>query len=174
MRQRLWNRTLNFGCTRSRFQRSSEDFFAKLSYLFPFISLSLPEWHAETRQQAARLVVVAGRGHDRHLEAAQLVDLVVVDLRENDLLAQAERVVAPSVEALRVDAAEVADAGQRDVQQTVEEVPHPAAAKRGLDANRLALAELECGDCLARLDQRRLPAGDRDHVTNHGGALHIL
>ena len=31
MRQRLWNRTLNFGCTRSRFQRSSEDFFAKLT-----------------------------------------------------------------------------------------------------------------------------------------------
>jgi hypothetical protein len=30
----LWNRTLNFGCTRSRFQRSIEDFFAKLSYLF--------------------------------------------------------------------------------------------------------------------------------------------
>jgi len=30
MRQRLWNRTLNFGCTRSRFQRSIEDFFAKL------------------------------------------------------------------------------------------------------------------------------------------------
>ena len=35
MRQRLWNRTLYLGCTRSRFQRSIEDFFAKLSYLFP-------------------------------------------------------------------------------------------------------------------------------------------
>src|SRR4029077_20818741 len=34
MRQRLWNLTLNLGCTRSRFQRSIEDFFAKLSYLF--------------------------------------------------------------------------------------------------------------------------------------------
>src|SRR5713101_5883304 len=30
MRQRLCNRTLNFGCTRSRFQRSIDDFFAKL------------------------------------------------------------------------------------------------------------------------------------------------
>src|SRR5260370_26603402 len=143
MRQRLWNRTLNFGCTRSRFQRSSEDFFAKLSYLIPFICLPLPERHAETRQQAARLIVVAGRGHDRHLEAAQLVDLVVVDLREHDLLAQAERVVAPSVEALRVDAAEVADAGHRDVQQLVEEVPHAAAPKPVLNANPLSPANLD-------------------------------
>src|SRR5260221_6507868 len=114
MRQRLWNRTLNFGCTRSRFQRSSEDFFAKLSYLFPFISLSLPERHAETRQQAARLIVVASRGHDRHLEAAQLVDLVVVDLPEHDLLAQAKRVDAPSVEALRSDPVDVPLPGQLD------------------------------------------------------------
>src|SRR5260370_8326214 len=103
MRQRLWNRTLNFGCTRSRFQRSSEDFFAKLSYLFPFICLSLPERHAEARQQAARLIVVAGRGHDRHLEAAQLFDLVVVDLREHDLLAIADQLVAPSIKPPRVD-----------------------------------------------------------------------
>src|SRR5229473_7568557 len=129
MRQRLWNRTLNFGCTRSRFQRSSEDFFAKLSYLFPFIRLSLSERHAETRQQAARLVVVAGRGHDGDLEPAQLVDLVVVDLREHDLLAQAERVVAAAVEAVWVHAAEVANAGQRDIEQLVQEVPHAPAAK---------------------------------------------
>src|SRR6266700_4790581 len=126
MRQRLWNRTLYLGCTRSLFQRSSEDFFAKLSYLFP---LSLPERHAKARQQAACLVVIAGGGHDRHLEPAQLVDLVVVDLREHDLLAQAEGVVAAAVEAFRVHASEVADAGQRDVEELVEEVPHAADAK---------------------------------------------
>src|SRR5260370_25912320 len=34
MRQRLWNRTLYLGWTRSLFQRSSEDFFAKPSYLY--------------------------------------------------------------------------------------------------------------------------------------------
>src|SRR5207245_10614503 len=105
MRHRLWKRTLNFGCTRSRFQRSSEDFFAKLSYLIPFICLSLPEGHAETRQHAARLIVVAGRGHDRDLETTQLVVLVVVDLREHDLLAEAERAVAADLEAGRAHAA---------------------------------------------------------------------
>src|SRR5206468_9348800 len=38
MRQRLWDRTLNFGCARSRFQRSIEDFLAKLSPSTSFIS----------------------------------------------------------------------------------------------------------------------------------------
>src|SRR5438132_12359716 len=104
----------------SRFQRSSEDFFAKLSYLFPFISLSLPEGHAEAGQQAARLVVVPCCGRDRYLEPAQLVDLVVVDLGEHDLLAQAQRVVAAAVEAVGVDAAEVADAAQRHVEDVVQ------------------------------------------------------
>src|SRR3989441_8374101 len=168
MRHRLWKRTLNFGCTRSRFQRSSEDFFAKLSYLIPFICLSLPEGHAETRQQAARLIVVAGRGHDRDLETTQLVDLVVVDLREHDLLAQAERVVASAVEAVRVDTAEVTNARQRDVQKLVEEVPHAAAAKGGLDSDRLTLAQLERRDGLAGLDERGLLPRDRDHVADRG------
>src|SRR5216684_4341393 len=126
----------------------------------------LPKWHAETRQQAARLIVVTGGGYDRDLQPAQLVDLVVVDLRKYDLLAQAERVVAAAVEAVRIHAAEVADAGQRDIEQLVEEVPHAAAAKRGLDADRLALAQLEGGDRLAGLDQRRLLTGDRDHVAD--------
>src|ERR1700675_5100988 len=101
MRQRLWNRTLNFGWTRSLFQRSSADFFAKLF-------LPLLEWHADACQKTPRLVVGAGCGHDRHFQPAELVDLVVVDLREDDLLAQAERVAATPVKTLRVDATQAA------------------------------------------------------------------
>ena len=51
-------------------------------------------------------------GDDAHFEPAQPVDLVVVDLREGELLAQAERVVAAAVEDSGRHAAEVADAGQ--------------------------------------------------------------
>src|SRR5487761_172309 len=161
MRQRLWKRTLNLGWTRSLFQRSSCDFFAKPS-------LPLLEWHAEACQQTPRLVVCAGRGHDRHFQPAKLVDLVVVDLRKDDLLAQAERVVAAAVEALAVDAAEVADSRERDVEQLVQEEPHAAAAQGRLDADRLARAKLERGDRLARLDERGLLARDRDHVADRG------
>ena len=52
---------------------------------------------------------VLRRGRDRHVEAANLVDLVVVDLGEDDLLADADRVVAAAVERRRLQAAEVAD-----------------------------------------------------------------
>src|ERR1700674_213156 len=161
MRQRLWNRTLNLGWTRSLFQRSSCDFFAKLP-------LPLLEWHTEAGQQTPRLVVGAGCGHDRHFQPAKLVDLVVVDLREDDLLAQAERVVAAAVEALGVDTAEVADSRECDVEELVEEEPHAPAAQGGLDADRLAGAQLEGGDRLPRLDERGFLACDGDHVADRG------
>src|SRR5713226_9108759 len=140
MRQRLWNRTLNLGLIASLFQRSSDDFFANT------LPLPLAEWHAEARQQAARLVVCAGCRHDRHFQPAELVDLVVVDLGEHDLLPEAKRVVAAPVESLGAHAAEVADAGERDVEQLVEEEPHAPSPQRGLDANRLTGAQLEGGD----------------------------
>src|SRR5215469_13913867 len=87
-RHRLWNRTLNLG---ARFQRSIADFFAK-------IPLPLPEGHAQLRQQRAALLVCLRRRHDGNLEAADLVDAVVIDLGKDDLLAQAQGVVVATVE----------------------------------------------------------------------------
>src|SRR5437016_14507221 len=110
------------------------------------LPLPLSKWHSESCQQASSLVVGACGGDDRDFKPAQLVDLVVVDLREHDLLAQAKRVVAASVESIRGHTAKVTNARQRDVQQLVEEVPHAPAAERRLDADGLALAKLESRD----------------------------
>src|ERR671914_483483 len=55
-------------------------------------------------------------------EPADLIDAVVVDLREDDLLADAERVVAAAVERARAQPAEVAQARQGDRDQPVEEL----------------------------------------------------
>src|SRR5688500_6066241 len=51
------------------------------------------ERHAELLEQRERLRVVVGRGCYRNVEPADLVDRVVVDLREDDLLAHPQRVV---------------------------------------------------------------------------------
>ena len=51
-------------------------------------------------EQRAALVVGLGGGHDRDVHALDLVDLVEVDLGEDDLLLEAERVVAAAVERL--------------------------------------------------------------------------
>src|SRR6185312_12645993 len=126
---------------------SIELFFAMLGSLYPrlrgFVSVSLPEREIESGQQGARLVVGIGGGADRDVHATRFRDLVEIDLGENDVLLDAERVVASAVEALRVQAAEVADAGQRDVHQAIDEIVHARLAQRDLAADRLVLAQLE-------------------------------
>src|SRR5260221_122616 len=70
---------------------------------------------------------------------------------------------------------EGADGRECDRQQAVEEFPHPVAAQRSLRADRLALAELEVRDRLARLGDERLLAGDRREVLGRAvDQLHVL
>ena len=93
---------------------------------------ALPERHAELPQELAclvvgRAVVVMVTSRPRTLSMR-----VVVDLREDDLLPDAEGEVAAPVERVRVDAAEVADARHRDRHQPVEELVHAGAAQRDL------------------------------------------
>src|SRR4051794_34674188 len=104
--QREYARTLYF-CGRAAF--AIKDFLAKL-----VPSLFGGERKPEPAQKRLGLLVRRGGGRDRDVEAADLLDAVVVDLREDDLLADAERVVAAPVERGRVEPAEVADARQRD------------------------------------------------------------
>src|SRR3954451_12571996 len=109
------------------------------------------EREPEGAEQGPSLLVRLGRGHDGDVEAADTVDPVLVDLVEHALLLETEGVVAVAVELLVREAAEVADAGQREADQAVEELPRPVAAQRHVGADRLAIAQLELGDRLARL-----------------------
>src|SRR5215510_10366306 len=76
---------------------------------------SLPEREVECGQQRARFRVGARRCADRDVHPPDVGHLVVVDLGEDDVFLDANRVVAPAVEALRREAAEVAYARQGDV-----------------------------------------------------------
>src|ERR1051326_8831151 len=78
-------------------------------------SLRLPERHAEMREERLGVLVRSRRRHDVDVHTAYLVDLVVDDLGEDQLLAQAHGVIATPVEALRRHALEVPHARQRDV-----------------------------------------------------------
>src|SRR6187549_2961451 len=102
------------------------DFFATGA---PLVRL---ERHAEELEELAPLLVGLRRSYDADLEPAQPVDLVVVDLGIDELLAQAEAEIAPAVEAASRDASEVADAGQRERHGALEEVVHSLAAQRHL------------------------------------------
>src|SRR6185437_13551524 len=60
------------------------------------------EGQTERPQQRERVLVVLSARRDRHVEPADLLDVVVVDLRKDELLADAEREVAAAVERARI------------------------------------------------------------------------
>src|SRR5262249_16463863 len=91
---------------------------------------------------------------------------------EDQVLLDADRIVAPAVEAFRVQPAEVAHARQRDVHKPIDEFVHARLAQRYLAADRLAVAHLEGCDRLARLCDHCLLA--RDEAEGGGGGLNLL
>src|SRR5690349_21847623 len=103
----------------------------------------LAEREIEGFEKGFALLVVLRRRGDRDVHSPELIDLVVLDFRENDLFLDAEAVVATAVERTRVDAAEVTDAGDRNRDQTIEEFPHAFAAQRHLRADREIFTHLE-------------------------------
>src|SRR3546814_16089676 len=123
------------------------------------MSVAFLEREAELLEQRATLFVIGGRGHDSDVHAARPVDLVLVNLVEHDLLGETEGVVATTVELVAVQAAEVADAGQGQGQQAVEELPHPVATQREVRADRHALTQLELPEGIAGLGDLWLLTG---------------
>src|SRR4051794_8868982 len=118
------------------------------------------EGQAQAVEQRERLGVgLRGRG-DGDVEAADLVHGVVVDLGEDDLLADPQRVVPAPVEGARVQSAEVAQTRDGDRGQAVEELERALLAQRDAEPDRHALAQLERGDGLAGPADVRLLAGD--------------
>src|SRR5487761_290979 len=105
--------------------------------------LLLPEREVESLEQRSALTVIPCRRRNRDVHAPHLIDLVVLDLGENDLLLDAQAVVAAAIEGARRDAAEIADAGHRDIDQTVEELVHARSAQRDLAADRKPRPDLE-------------------------------
>src|SRR5436189_1367181 len=141
---------------------SIELFFAMLgSWVSAFerlVSVSLPEREIECGQQGSRFVVGRRRGAYRDVHAPRFAHLVEIDLGENDVFLDAERIVAAAIEALRVEAAEVAHARQRHIDQTVDEFIHLGLAQRDLAADRLVFAQLEGRNRNTRIGHDRLLA----------------
>src|SRR4051794_1275336 len=146
------------------------DFFAMPSLLLPS-SVLARERHAERGEERVRLLVVRGAGGDCEVEPANRGDRVVVDLRKDDLLADAERRVAATVEGRRAEPAAVTDARQRDRDQPVEELPHPRAAQRHARPDGHARADLEARARLAGTAHLAALAGDRRQLLEGGVEL---
>ena len=116
----------------------------------------MPNCLSSSRPSSA---LAGGRDH-RDVHALLERDGRAVDFGEDRLLGEPEVVVAVLVEPVRVQAAEVLHAGDRQRDHAVEELVHPRAAERDLQAGLLPFADLEVRDALLGLAADGLLAGD--------------
>src|SRR3546814_10363466 len=84
-----------------------------------------------------------GGRHDRDVHPSRGIDRVVVDLREDQLLGHAERVVPSAVERPGVEAPEVTDAGDGEADQAIQELPHAGTPEGDLGADQIGRATSE-------------------------------
>src|SRR5260370_6951392 len=147
---------------------SIELFFAMLgSWISAFerlTSVSLPEREIECAQQCSSFVVGPRRGAYRDIHTPRFPHLVEIDLGENDVFLDAQRIVAAAVQALRVQPAEIPHPRQRDVDQTVDELVHLRLAQRDLCADRLVFTPLEGPDVAPRQPPHRLLPLHHSHL----------
>src|SRR5574338_555624 len=123
---------------------------------------------AELAQERQGQVVTPGGGDDGDVHPVDLLDLVEVDLGEDHLLLDAERVVAPSVEALVGEPAEVAHPRDRHVDEAVQELVHPGAPEGHGGADRHPGPEAEVGDRLLGPGGHRALAAHQHQLLDDG------
>src|SRR5690606_36998977 len=122
------------------------------------ITASILERELERREQRLRFLVGFRGRRDADVHPAQSIDLVVLDFGEDDLLLDAHVVVTTTVKALPGNTAEVTDTGNRDRDQTIEELIHARTAQRDHAADRITVTDLETRDRLASPGHDRLLA----------------
>src|SRR5271165_4147570 len=137
------------------------------------LGFSATERHSEEAEQVPSLVVGPGGGDERDVEPHALLHVVDSDLRKDGEVGDTQVVVALAVE-LRGPPSEVADGGQGDRKEPVEELPHRVAPQRDVAADDLVLLQLEVRDGLAALAQNRLLAGYQAQVALGVGYLVLV
>jgi hypothetical protein len=94
-RLRCWVENLGFLFVLAIFAVVAIVSFAKYQILSA-VSL-LPERHSKMLEQRPRRIVVTRRGNNRYVHALQLVDLRVVNFRKDQLVTQAQGVIATAI-----------------------------------------------------------------------------
>lgn len=107
------------------------------------------------------LIGIGGRDDD-DIHTSDLSDLIVVDLREDQLFLDAKGVVSMSVEGIVGNASEVTDAREGDGDEFIIELIHPGSSEGDFAADGLSLTKFEGGDGLLSL-------GDHGSLSGDGG-----
>jgi len=108
------------------------------------------ERHAEVAEEGFGFGARLCGGDDGDGEAEHVFQVFIRSFGEDGVLFYADGDIPHIVDRLRREAAEVARARKRDMDELVEEVIHPRAAKRRLEPDGVAFADLERSDGEAR------------------------
>src|SRR5579871_2468821 len=98
--------------------------FRLIWLVFAMAASVIREGKLEAFEKRFGFLVGLRSGVEDDVHAPHRLRLVVVDLQEHDVFLEAHGVIAASVEALRIDAAEIAHPRQRHGDQAVDEFIH--------------------------------------------------
>ena len=133
-----------------------------------FYSSLRTERHTEQSQELSAFFVTLSRRNDDYVHAADFINLIIVDFRENQLFLEADGVVATTVKGLGIDTTEVTDTRKSDVHEFIKEFIHAAAAERNLDTNGHAFTQFESSDGFLGFRDEGFLAGNNSQVLNCG------
>jgi len=102
-----------------------------------------PKRKSKLLQQGAGLLIVLGSGVEADIHPPDHIDLVVLNLGEDDLLFDSQRIIAASVKRMRRHAPKVPDPRQSNIQKPVQELVHPIPPESHLAADGHPCPELE-------------------------------
>ena len=85
----------------------------------------ISEGHAQFLEKGAPFFIGACGGDNSNVHTANLVNAVVVNLWENQLLAQTQGVVTSTIKATRANASKVSDARQGLIDEAIGKGVHP-------------------------------------------------
>src|SRR6266568_4366211 len=105
----------------------------------------VPERHPQEPEQCPAFFVALGSCDYGNIHSLDLVNLVVVNFRKNQLFLDAEGIIPIPVESFGGNPFEIADTGKGYVEQPVKKLIHLILSKRHHAADRHSLTELESG-----------------------------
>src|SRR3989339_1224525 len=92
------------------------------------------------------MLVIFGRCDHNYLEAVNFFGFGIINLREDDLLGQAQSVVAKAIEGSGFDPAKIFDLRKYYSTQFIEEIKHFDSAQCNADTNGVTGTDFETGD----------------------------
>lgn len=119
-------------------------------------------------QQTSTFFVRFSTRANGNIHALDVIDLIVIDFRKDQLLLDSDRVIAPTIEGLGRKPFKVPHPGQSKRHEPFKKFIHPSAPHGHTHSDSNAFSELEIGDGFFRPGHNRFLPGDYSQLLYSG------